>query len=226
MKQSVHSSNYVLSPYEGILFFDRIYLNGELSTLLKVDGYNYCEVSKETVMDIDRLYMVFSRKEKGNIEYSKNTVGSYIVDFEVVNRVLEFWNLKSGEQYHLHITRNTSKTGNTICVQILRCTTHEEYVSSIESMKKTKELDETDPTRNTQKRRAYKGASAGCKPGYTRHTYVLSEQMIDQVKAVAHFFCCSEVSAIEQIIQKGLDDIKLKHGEIALSLHNSKRLFD
>lgn len=226
MKQSAHSSNYVLSPYEGTLFFDRIYLNGELSTLLKVDGYNHCEVSKETVMDMDRLYMIFSHKEKGNIESSKNTVGVYIVDPDSVNRILDFWSLKSGEQYHLHITRNTSKTGNTICVQILRCITHKEYVSSLESMKKTQEIDETDPTRNTQKRRAYKGASAGCKPGYTRHTYVLPEQMIDQVKAVAHFFCCSEVSAAEQIIQKGLDDIKVKHGEIALTLQNSKRLFE
>ena len=59
----------------------------------------------------------------------------------------------------------------------------------------------------------------------TRHTYVLPQQMIDQVKAVAQFFCCSEVSAAEQLIQKGLDDIKKKHGKKALTLQKTQTLF-
>ena len=74
--------------------------------------------------------------------------------------------------------------------------------------------------------RAEKGAARGCKPGYTRHTYVLPQQMIDQVKAVAQFFCCSEVSAAEQLIQRGLDDIRKKHGEKALILQKTQTLFD
>ena len=49
--------------------------------------------------------------------------------------------------------------------------------------------------------------------------------MIDQVKAVAQFFCCSEVSAAEQLIQKGLDDIKKKHGKKALTLQKTQTLF-
>ena len=75
-------------------------------------------------------------------------------------------------------------------------------------------------------KRATVGAARGCKPGYTRHTYVLPQQMIDQVKAVAQFFCCSEVSAAEQLIQKGLDDIKKKHGKRALTLQKTQTLFD
>ena len=74
-------------------------------------------------------------------------------------------------------------------------------------------------------KRATYGAARGCKPGYTRHTYVLPQQMIDQVKAVAQFFCCSEVSAAEQLIQKGLDDIKKKHGKKALTLQKTQTLF-
>lgn len=73
--------------------------------------------------------------------------------------------------------------------------------------------------------RTRKGASSGCKPGYTRHTYVLSQTMIDQVKAVAHFFSCSEVSAAEQLLQKGLDDIRKKHGKKALTLQKTQELF-
>lgn len=55
---------------------------------------------------------------------------------------------------------------------------------------------------------------------------VLAEQMINQVKAVVQFFCCSEVSAAEQLIQKGLDDIRKKHGKKALTLQKTQSLFD
>ena len=70
MTKLSHTANYVLSAHEGTMFFDRIYLNGELSTLLKVDGYNHCEIVQENVTGEDRLYMIFSRRENGNIEYS------------------------------------------------------------------------------------------------------------------------------------------------------------
>ena len=79
-----------------------------------------------------------------------------------------------------------------------------------------------DTIPNSDGKRATIGAARGCKPGYTRHTYVLPQQMIDQVKAVAQFFCCSEVSAAEQILQKGLDDIQKSHGTEALTLKTTK----
>lgn len=93
------------------------------------------------------------------------------------------------------------------------------------SPKKGKVQTSKSPTPQTTKR-AEKGAARGCKPGYTRHTYVLPQKMIDQVKAVAHFFSCSEVAAAEQIIQKGLDDIQKKHGKKALTLQKTQNLFE
>lgn len=222
MTKLSHTSNFVLSPHEGTMFFNRIYLNGELSTLLKMDGYNCCKIIKKNIQGDNRLYMLFSCEKKGNLENSKSTVGSYIVDSEVIEQILDFWHLPSGEQYHLYFTRNTSKTDNTICVQILKCTTHIEYINSIEAKEKTRELTVNDPSENTEPRRAYKGAARGCKPGYTRHTYVLSLKMINQIKAVAHFFNCSEVSAAEQILQKGLDDIQKSYGTEALTLKTTK----
>lgn len=74
--------------------------------------------------------------------------------------------------------------------------------------------------------RQVRGAARGCKPGYTRHTYVLPEKMINEVKAVAHFFNCPEVAAAEQIIQKGLDDIERKHGKKAIKLQKTQNLFE
>ena len=73
--------------------------------------------------------------------------------------------------------------------------------------------------------RPSKGAAAGCKPGYIRHTYVLPQTMIDQIKAVAHYFSCTEVSAAEQLLQKGLDAVRKKHGKKALTLQNKQSLF-
>ena len=93
------------------------------------------------------------------------------------------------------------------------------------SPKKDKEKVSKSPSSQPVKR-AEKGAARGCKPGYTRHTYVLPQKMIDQVKALAHFFSCSEVAAAEQIIQKGLDDIQKKHGKKALTLQKTQNLFE
>ena len=92
--------------------------------------------------------------------------------------------------------------------------------------KKEKTVRVDNSVKLTNSERATIGAARGCKPGYTRHTYVLPEQMINQVKAVAQFFCCSEVSAAEQLIQKGLDDIRKKHGKKALTLQKTQSLFD
>ena len=93
------------------------------------------------------------------------------------------------------------------------------------SPKKDKEKVSKYPSSQPVKR-AEKGAARGGKPGYTRHTYVLPQKMIDQVKAVAHFFSCSEVAVAEQIIQKGLDDIQKKHGKKALTLQKTQNLFE
>lgn len=65
--------------------------------------------------------------------------------------------------------------------------------------------------------RATKGAAAGCKIGYTRHTYVLPETMVETVKNVAKNFDMSEVSAAEWIIQMGIDKIVIEKGKKAIT---------
>lgn len=73
-------------------------------------------------------------------------------------------------------------------------------------------LEEIDKENQTSTR-AKQGASAGCRVGYTRHTYVLPKRMVEQVKAIAQHFGITEVSAAEQIIQKGVEEIVKEHGE-------------
>lgn len=49
------------------------------------------------------------------------------------------------------------------------------------------ELHGEKKTEKTPSKRAVKCAAAGCKVGYTRHTYMLPKTMIEQIKAVSQF---------------------------------------
>lgn len=88
------------------------------------------------------------------------------------------------------------------------------------------ELHGEKKTEKAPSKRAVKGAAAGCKVGYTRHTYMLPKTMIEQIKAVSQFFGITESSSAEQLIQKGLEAIEAVHGKKAVTLQNSKSLFE
>ena len=60
--------------------------------------------------------------------------------------------------------------------------------------------------------RATKGAAAGCKPGHTRHTYVMPIEMIEQLKSIAGYFQIPEVSVVLKILEKGIEDVKQRYG--------------
>lgn len=88
------------------------------------------------------------------------------------------------------------------------------------------ELHGEKKTEKAPSKRAVKGAAAGCKVGYTRHTYMLPKTMIEQIKAVSQFFGITESSSAEQLTQKGLEAIEAVHGKKAVTLQNSKSLFE
>lgn len=88
------------------------------------------------------------------------------------------------------------------------------------------ELHGEKKTEKAPSKRAVKGAAAGCKVGYTRHTYMLPKTMIEQIKAVSQFFGITESSSAEQLIQKGLEAIEAVHGKKAVTLQESKSLFE
>lgn len=80
--------------------------------------------------------------------------------------------------------------------------------------------------KTVQGKRATRGAAAGCKVGYTRHTYVIPEAMVEQIKAVSQHFGITESSAAEQLIQKGIDGIEAIHGKKAVTPQKAKSLFE
>lgn len=60
--------------------------------------------------------------------------------------------------------------------------------------------------------RVTKGAAAGCKPGSTRHTYVMPEEMILKLKAISGYLGRSEVSVVLEILEKGIAEYEDKYG--------------
>ena len=88
------------------------------------------------------------------------------------------------------------------------------------------ELHGEKKTEKTPSKRAVKGAAAGCKVGYTRHTYMLPKTMVEQIKAVSQFFGITESSSAEQLIQKGLEAIEAINSKKAVTLQKSKSLFE
>lgn len=61
-------------------------------------------------------------------------------------------------------------------------------------------------------RRRSKGAAAGCKPGSTRHTYVMPLEMITKLKAIAGYFGKPEVGIVLEILEKGIADYEAQYG--------------
>ena len=117
-----------------------------------------------------------------------------------------------------NIDRTPSKNGEGIINELIGWCEKSDAVAFFKMS--SNESDET------VSKRAVKGAAAGCKVGYTRHTYMLSQKTIEQIKAVSQFFGITESSSAEQLIQKGLETIESVHGKKAVTLQKSKSLFE
>lgn len=57
-----------------------------------------------------------------------------------------------------------------------------------------------------------KGAAAGCKPGSSRKTYVLPEDLINKLKAISGHMGTPEVSVVLDMLEKGIADYEQKYG--------------
>jgi len=85
-------------------------------------------------------------------------------------------------------------------------------------------IEELNNSSNSKHNRVYKGAASGCKPGYTRHTYVLPQTVINKIKAIAHNFGIPEVAVAEKLLVFGIETIIAKHGEAILKLKDKNDL--
>lgn len=58
----------------------------------------------------------------------------------------------------------------------------------------------------TETIKATSGAAAGCKPGSTRHTYVMPYEMISKLKAIAGYHGKPEVAIVLEMLSKGIEE--------------------
>ena len=82
--------------------------------------------------------------------------------------------------------------------------------SIVDEMKGT----ETAPTISTSDDavKVTSGAAAGCKPGSTRHTYVMPLEMISKLKAIAGYHGKPEVAIVPDMLTKGIEEQEQKYG--------------
>lgn len=73
-------------------------------------------------------------------------------------------------------------------------------------------LDTLDGNKQEKVERTTKGAAAGCKPGSTRHTYVMPLEMIYKLKAISGYFGKPEVAIVLEMLEKGIAEYEKLYG--------------
>lgn len=76
---------------------------------------------------------------------------------------------------------------------------------------------------NTPAARPTKGASAGCKEGHTRHTYVMPIEMINKLKAIGGYLGKSEVSIVLSILEEGIAKYEKDYGSQISDLNRGQQ---
>lgn len=57
------------------------------------------------------------------------------------------------------------------------------------------------------------GNEYGCRDGYTRHTYIISKQMVQQIHNIAVNLRCTESRLLEELLAPQIDAVIAKHGK-------------
>ena len=81
-----------------------------------------------------------------------------------------------------------------------------------ELCQKHREAKERGEIYKEKVKRATKGAAAGCKPGSSRHTYVMPNGMIQKIKAISGYFGKPEVAIVLDILEKGIAEYEEQYG--------------
>lgn len=77
----------------------------------------------------------------------------------------------------------------------------------------------------TGKKKKPASAETGCRPGYSRHTYILPVEVIEQIRNIASYCKQSESSTVEELLKKGIDDAIARNGRQIVREIRKKSLF-
>ena len=115
-----------MTPYECILLGDHIFLNMEISKLIREKGFKHCGLRHEE----GRLFLIFCEKNsKKNLRFSK-TGGVSIIDQSLIDDVIRSMKVNFTDPVHLRVTTNKSLKPSAVTIEVLQCFSHEDYVNN------------------------------------------------------------------------------------------------
>lgn len=183
-----------MSRYEALLVFNKLVLNSELSTLLREKEYSYVEPRiEDNAEGSPEFFLVFKKEDGENtcqVTFKETVIVGSVNDNRIVSSLKDFFHLKEGVQYHVHVTRNLSKNDSMFSIRVVNCLTHEEYVKTPIAQKKEKELEGIEAGRSITDR------------GWTHFCVICDKELVDKVKGLAKL----ENFTIREVVEKFLSD--------------------
>ena len=126
MKHPDEKPEGCMTPYECILLDDHIYLNMELSLLIREKGFKHCGLRHQD----GRLFFIFCEKSsKKNLRFSK-TGGVSIIDQSLIDDVIRSMKVNFTDPVHLRVTTNKAIKPSAVTIEILQCFSHEDYMKN------------------------------------------------------------------------------------------------
>ncbi len=115
-----------MTPYECILLGDHIFLNMDISKLIREKGFKHCGLRHQD----GRLFLIFCEKNsKKNLRFSK-TGGVSIIDQSLIDDVIRSMKVNFTDPVHLRVTTNKSLKPSAVTIEVLQCLSHEDYVNN------------------------------------------------------------------------------------------------
>ena len=118
-----------------------IAFNAILSEQVVGGGYTKCQLIGDRH---DRQFLVFNNVDGANVTRADGQTLAVVSSSDMVRSLAERFNLKLGDKYHLHITRNLSKKPECLNVEILAAQSSEEYIKTLERRMRAEEKNTAD----------------------------------------------------------------------------------
>ena len=154
-----------LTTHECILLGDHIYLNMELSQLIRNKGFRHCGLRHQD----DKLFFIFCEKStERNLKYAK-TGGVSIISQKLTNDVVKSMNVNFTDPIHLRVTTNKSLKPSAVTIEVLHCVSHDDYIKNPFTRKqqeKTVKIDADDDIKEPADVADFQSDERSCTTGY------------------------------------------------------------
>ncbi len=131
-EEEVRPSAPRLGEYDATLHYKQaqksITFNATLSELIREGHFTKCYLNTDRQQ---RHFLIFNHAEGANVSTlgHRSAVLSCVYSSDICSALAKHFQLKIGDSYYLHITRNLSRTADFITIEVLHYRTKEEYLA-------------------------------------------------------------------------------------------------